>query len=89
MKFVRPLYRALRQSGMAHELAVETFLDNADFYHPICAKMVAHDLMVAEAGQRKVYEGKRRGPLWQVLGWSAAATGLVALGVVLLRRSKR
>jgi leukotriene-A4 hydrolase len=89
MKFVRPLYRALRQSGMAHELAVETFLDNADFYHPICAKMVAHDLMGAEAGQRKVYEGKRRGPLWQVLGWSAAATGLVALGVVLLRRSKR
>ena len=44
MKFVRPLYRALFQSAMGKELAVSTFIENRDFYHPIAAKMIATDL---------------------------------------------
>ena len=48
MKFVRPLYRALRDSPCAgaKETAISTFVENADFYHPICRKMVASDLGV-------------------------------------------
>lgn len=44
MKFVRPLYRALFHSEMGKDIAVSTFLENKDFYHPIAAKMVASDL---------------------------------------------
>jgi len=46
MKFIRPLYKALYQSEMGKDLAVTTFLEHKDFYHPIGAKMVASDLMV-------------------------------------------
>ncbi|CAJ1911553.1 unnamed protein product [Cylindrotheca closterium] len=44
MKFVRPLYRALFKTKMGKKLAVDTFLKNKDFYHPIGVKMVAADL---------------------------------------------
>lgn len=44
MKFVRPLYKLLYKSEMGRDLAVATFLQHRDFYHPICAKMVAIDL---------------------------------------------
>jgi leukotriene-A4 hydrolase len=45
MKFTRPLYRALSKCGKEGEqLAKETFLKHRDFYHPICAQMVAKDL---------------------------------------------
>jgi leukotriene-A4 hydrolase len=94
MKFVRPLYRALHRSTMGKDLAVETFLDNADFYHPICAKMIAHDLAIADVRNKATRStstgGARQWSLLKVLGLSAAATGAVAaLGVLLLRRSKR
>lgn len=38
MKFVRPLYRQLKQCD--EKLAKETFEKNKDFYHPICRRMV-------------------------------------------------
>ncbi|KAI8823567.1 peptidase family M1-domain-containing protein [Fimicolochytrium jonesii] len=45
MKFVRVLYRALNKAGpKGAALAKETFLKNRNFYHPICAGMVAKDL---------------------------------------------
>ncbi|KAI9002648.1 peptidase family M1-domain-containing protein [Gaertneriomyces semiglobifer] len=44
MKFVRPLYRALNKCKDGKELAKKTFLENRNFYHPICASMVAKDL---------------------------------------------
>ena len=44
LKFVRPLYRALHNSKMGKQVAVSTFLKHKDFYHPICAKMIAADL---------------------------------------------
>jgi len=53
MKFVRPLYRALFKSDVGKEIAVKTFLENRDFYHPIAAKMVATDLCVGEAKDEK------------------------------------
>jgi hypothetical protein len=49
MKFVRPLYRALHESEMGRDLAVDAFLKNKDFYHPICAKMIASDLKLTVA----------------------------------------
>ncbi|KAG7355961.1 M1 family peptidase [Nitzschia inconspicua] len=47
MKFVRPLYKSLYRSAFGKDLAVKTFLNNQDFYHPIAAKMIAADLKVA------------------------------------------
>lgn len=42
MKFVRPLYRGLKEADEA--LAKQTFEFNKDFYHPICRAMVEKDL---------------------------------------------
>ena len=42
MKFVRPLYRRLRD--VDRELVLKTFEKNEGFYHPICRQMVRQDL---------------------------------------------
>jgi len=42
MKFVRPLYKSLNK--VDHDLAVETFKKNRDFYHPICRQLTERDL---------------------------------------------
>ncbi|KAL1640706.1 Leucyl aminopeptidase yscIV [Diplodia intermedia] len=42
MKFVRPLYRGLKEADFS--LATQTFERNKDFYHPICRAMVEKDL---------------------------------------------
>jgi leukotriene-A4 hydrolase len=47
MKFVRTLFRSLNK--VDHDLAVETFKKNRDFYHPICRQMVEKDLGLADA----------------------------------------
>jgi leukotriene-A4 hydrolase len=44
MKFVRPLYRGLDKVDRA--LALETFVRNKEFYHPICRAMVEKDLAI-------------------------------------------
>lgn len=46
MKFLRPLYRALYKSKMGKDIAVQTFQESRQSYHPIAAKMVAADLHV-------------------------------------------
>ena len=46
MKFVRPLYRRLNK--VDRELAVKTFEENKDFYHPICRGLVEKDLFGPE-----------------------------------------
>ncbi len=48
MKFTRPLYKALYKSAMGKQVAVETFVEHRDIYHPICSKMVARDLELDE-----------------------------------------
>ena len=47
MKYTRPLYRRLHRSKIGRSIAIKTFLDHKDIYHPICRKMIAIDLMVA------------------------------------------
>jgi leukotriene-A4 hydrolase len=93
MKFVRPLYRALHRSRMGKHLAAETFLDNADFYHPICAKMIAQDLAVAgarsAAGASSAPRARGSSVFKVLVGSVAAAGALAAVGFLLLRRSKR
>ena len=42
MKFVRPLYQELVK--VDRELALKTFEENKDFYHPICRGLVQKDL---------------------------------------------
>lgn len=42
MKFVRPLFRLLNECDRA--LAVKTFEENKNFYHPICRSMIEKDL---------------------------------------------
>ena len=49
MKFTRPLYRSLFASPKWRAKAKDLFLENKDIYHPICAKMVANDLLQIES----------------------------------------
>ncbi len=45
MKYIRPLYRAMfASSSKARGIAVDTFIKNKDFYHPIASKMIAYDM---------------------------------------------
>lgn len=46
MKFLRPLYKALFRSKMGKDVAIQTFKEACQSYHPIAAKMVAADLQV-------------------------------------------
>lgn len=46
MKFVRPMFRLLNKAD--RDLAVKTFENNKDFYHPICRQMVEKDLFGEE-----------------------------------------
>lgn len=50
MKFVRPLYRSL--VDVDRDLAVKTFEQNRDFYHPICRAQVAKDLGLGQNGEK-------------------------------------
>lgn len=49
MKFVRPLYRALRASDIGAQVAIDTFATYADMYHPIAKKMIQADFAAAQA----------------------------------------
>lgn len=83
MKFVRPLYRALAKSPMpgAKDLAVDTFVAHADFYHPICRKMVASDLGVDLDAPRDA-----PGPPKTLLVALAAAGALLVVAALKARR---
>jgi len=82
MKFVRPLYRALHQSKMGNRTATRVFLQNKDFYHPICAKLIASDLRTGSSGFLRSERAMK------ALGGTVLAAGVVAAGFVLLRRRK-
>ncbi|CAO3688041.1 unnamed protein product [Rhizopus stolonifer] len=49
MKFVRPLYRLLHQAKNGAQLAVDTFLENKSFYHPIAAQLIEKDIGLVKA----------------------------------------
>ncbi|KAL7533149.1 hypothetical protein ACHAWF_004363 [Thalassiosira exigua] len=85
MKFVRPLYRALFRSKMGKDVAVSTFLENKDFYHPIAAKMIATDLKPEE--KKKIWDAVgelRKKPL--VVGGVLAISAAVCVALI---RGKR
>jgi leukotriene-A4 hydrolase len=79
MKFVRPLYKALYRSAMGKDLAVSTFLQHKDFYHPIATKMIATDLSV---GMKK----KDMPNPWIV---GSIAVAAAAVGLALLRGRRK
>ena len=81
MKFVRPLYRALHKSPMdgAADLAVQTFVDHHNFYHPICRKMVASDLGVdLDALKRAAPTHRDDAPKLLLIAAAAAALLFIA-----------
>jgi len=84
MKFVRPLYRALCKSEKGKELAISTFLSKKDFYHPICAKMVASDLLPSKKKKRSVTR-----EIAHHLLVGATVGFAVAIGMSILRGRKR
>jgi len=51
MKFTRPLFREVYKAAIpgARAKAVQAFLDNLSFYHPICRAMVSKDLQITDA----------------------------------------
>ena len=83
MKFTRPLYRALFASKW-RGVAIDAFMEHQNFYHPICAKMLANDL--------KQIKPKSQGEM-ALSKWVAVAVGGAALAAVaalaLQRASKR
>jgi leukotriene-A4 hydrolase len=85
MKFIRPLYKALYASEMGKDLAVETFLRNKDFYHPIGAKMVASDLLL-KLRDNACTKSKMVDYIKVVTAVSAVAVGII---LVLQRRKQR
>lgn len=82
---------------MARQIAIDTFLKNYAFYHPICRKMVAQDLQLTSTLKRltegggEVEEAQTDKAKKQILttvglGLAVAAVAIVAL-VVLKRRA--
>jgi len=86
MKFTRPLYRTLFASPKWRGVAKAAFLEHKDFYHPICAKMVANDLLQIEgqeAGTKASSFMNESVVLAGAIGVGLLAT---ALGMMLARR---
>jgi hypothetical protein len=101
MKFVRPLYRALKNAkvGDNGRMARETFAANADKYHPIARKMVAQDLGVTLGGSATSAKDEPAAPASapeatsSIGGWVAEnglsiAVGIAALGLAFALRRK-
>jgi leukotriene-A4 hydrolase len=88
MKFTRPLYRALYASVMGKDLAVSTFLAHKDFYHPICAKMIASDLRIERTNSSE--RALSLAEWLPTVTWTlAVAAGVAVVGISLARRQKR
>lgn len=91
MKYIRPLYRAMFASPSGRKVAVDTFLKNKDFYHPIAAKMIAYDMTRKQStgliGKIKGFLNNRNDvpPTYVYIGLAA----VVSLGAHLLTRSKK
>lgn len=85
MKFVRLLYKSLFASSMAKDTAVKTFLKHRDFYHPVCAKMLAKDLELDADGIAK----KKSDKFQRLLFIGAVSAAVTAIGIGLYRGKKR
>ena len=89
MKFVRPLYRALFASKMGKNIAVKTFVKHRDFYHPVCAKMLAKDLEIVDAAELKVNVEKKKVQSQKHLIIGAVIVAASAIGIALYRGRRR
>ena len=89
MKFVRPLYKSLFASNMGKDIAVKTFLKHRDFYHPVCAKMLAKDLELDADGIAKKKSDKFQKKMQRLLFIGALSATVAAIGVGLFRGKKR
>lgn len=92
MKFVRPLYRALFASKMGRNIAVKTFVKHRDFYHPVCAKMLAKDLEVGDNRDASVDAKKAKNltmPRQKHLVIGALIVVASTIGIALYRGKRR
>jgi leukotriene-A4 hydrolase len=87
MKFVRPLYRALFASKMGKNIAVKTFFKHRDFYHPVCAKMLAKDLEIGDDDAES--DVKRCGSSQRHFVLGALVVVASAIGIALIRGKRR
>ena len=71
---------------MGRDIALATFLEHKDIYHPIATKMIAIDLKVAMKGEEPSPAEKTNARL---LAAGAAIAAVVGVAVALVRRSKR
>jgi len=46
MKYCRPIYKMLFANPASRQLALDTFIANRSFYHPVAAAMIAKDLQL-------------------------------------------
>mmetsp|Transcript_3711 Transcript_3711/g.5398 ORF Transcript_3711/g.5398 Transcript_3711/m.5398 type:complete len:94 (-) Transcript_3711:431-712(-) len=92
MKYVRPLYRALSASKFGKSVALDTFLQNADFYHPIARKMVASDLGVSIQTEASTSEEESKARKEKstpfIFAGVAIMAGVALCALVVLRRRK-
>jgi len=91
MKYIRPLYRAMFASLSSRDIAVDTFLKNKEFYHPIATKLIAYDL-TRTTGQEKGFMDAVRKRCFSVkLTSPPVVAGIVAaaIGALVLTRPKK
>jgi leukotriene-A4 hydrolase len=92
MKFTRPLYRTLFASVMGRDLAVQVFLGHKEFYHPICAKMVASDLLLSSSSSNSGVWATMRNTISLGKSWMWAVGGAavaVGMGITIARHRRR
>lgn len=92
MKFIRPLYRALFASRIGRQTALDTFAEWKANYHPIAAKMLAHDLKVeppaaVPGGVETSASAGGAGGLQNLLSSPMAVLGVAAVAVALVKRA--
>jgi len=92
MKYVRPLYRALFATESGKQIAVQTFLDNKDFYHPIAAKMLAGDLGATVSEESNETESESKA--CTIFGipfrtFIIGTTAIISIGALLLMKKRR
>ena len=92
MKYIRPLYRAMFASSSSREIAVDTFVKNKDFYHPIASKMIAYDMTKggSEGFMGKIKDGLMNlGIQSNISSTVTIGVAAAAIGAVTLMRSRK
>ena len=80
-------------SSSAREIAIDTFVKNKDFYHPIASKMIAYDMTKggSEGFMEKIKDGLMKLGIQSNIS-STVTIGVLAaaaIGAVTLMRSRK